>query len=185
MYTPDLIQRIYFEKAKGNDLNFQKVFTDLRAHDFGFTFHFDFEGRKIFWTCFESKKYNDIIQEADEYIYFYLWDTGLEFEIIISGHTYKEELDKNILERTPFFHSIWVIGEYFPGLDKLGDRPVKINLQHIRRLDYGAIQKLSFWLKKMLTQYSNLKKPIFERVDYPKVDNGEKRWKKIADKKGE
>jgi hypothetical protein len=183
MHTPDLIQRIYFEKEKGNDLNFQKVFGDLRSHDFDFTFQFDFEDRKIWWTCFESKKYDDIIKEADEYIYFYLWDAELNFEIIIPGHTYKEELNKNMLDRTPFFHSIWIIGEYFPGLDKLGDRPVKINLQHIRKFDYGTIQKLNFWFKKMLTEYSTLKKPIFEQVDYPKVDKGEKGWKKIADKK--
>ncbi len=183
MHTPDLIQRIYFEKEKGNDLNFQKVFSDLRAHDFSFTFHFDFQDRKIFWTCFESKKYDGIIKESDEYIYFYLWDTELEFEIVIPGHTYKEDLNKNILERTPFFHCIWVIGEYFPGLDKPGDRPIKINLQHIRRLDYVAIQKLNFGFIKMLKQYSTLKKPIFERVDYPKVEKGEKEWKKIVAKR--
>lgn len=183
MYSPDLIQRIYLEKEKGNEINFQKVFSDLRAQDFEFTFHFDFEGREIFWTCFESKIYKNIIDECDGKIYFYLWDAGLEFEIVIPGSTNIDELNKNILERKPYLHSIWVIGEYFPGLDKLGGRPIKINLQHIRRKDYAAIQKLSFWFKKMLTQYSNLKKPIFEPVDYPKVDNGEKSWKKIVDKK--
>lgn len=183
MYKPDLIQRIYFEKEKGSDLNFQKVFKDLRSRDFGFTFHFDFAGRTVSWTCFESKKYDEIIKEADEYIYFYLWDAQLEFEIVIPGHTYKDELNKNILERTPFLHSIWVIGAYFPGLEKVEARPIKINLQHIRRRDYVAIQKFSFWLQKMLNQFSMLKKPIFEPVDYPKISKGEKPWKKIVDKK--
>lgn len=183
MYSPDLIQRIYFEKEKGDDFNFQKVFGYLRAREFGFTFQFQFEGRTIFWSCFETGKYSDIIKEDDSYIYFYMWDTALEFEIIVTGHTGAEESSKDIVDRTAFFHAIWVIGKYFPVMDNVDKRPVKIKLQHIRRMDYGAIKKLNFWFKKMLTQYASMKSPIFESVDYPINEKGEKNWKKIAEKR--
>lgn len=96
MHTPDLIQRIYFEKHNGNDLNYEKVFNDLWAHDFDFIMNFDFDNRKISWTCFESKKYEDIIKESDGFLYFYLWDSSSDFEIIIPASSYRDELNKPI-----------------------------------------------------------------------------------------
>lgn len=183
MHTPDLIQRIYFEKENGNDSNLKRVFSDFKSKSFDFVLDFDFEDRKVYWTCFESKRYFDIIKEADEYIYFYLWDNIGEFEIVIPAHTYLEDLSKNILKRTPYFHAIWILGKYFPGLEEFGARPVKINMQYIGIRDYREIQTLSYAFRKMLSQFKDRKKPIFERVDYPNSAKGEKRWKKIADKK--
>jgi len=183
MYSPDLIQRIFNEKSNGDESNFQRVFNDLRARRFDFIYDFEFGERKIYWTCFESKNYNDIIKERDEYVYFYLWDESLEFEVFIPGHTQIEDLGKPMTERTPFFHSLWVIGSLFPALDNYPTRPLKIKLQHIRRQDYSPIHKLSFWLKKMLEQYEALRKPIFESIDYPKTENDEKSWRRIVNRK--
>ena len=183
MYSPDLIQRIFHEKSKGDESNFQRVFNDLRSRKFDFIYDFEFQGRKIYWTCFESKNYYDIIKEGDQYIYLYLWDDSQDFEIIIPGYIQFEDLVKPMTDRIPSLSSIWVIGTHFPGLDNFPTRPVKINLQLIRRKDHSPIHKLSFWLKKMLEQYASLKKPIFERIDYPKSQNGEKPWRKVTDKK--
>ena len=184
MYSPDLIQRIFFEKENGNDSNFKRVFTDFNIKSFDFVFDFDFEDRRIYWTCFESKKYSDIIKEADEYLYFYLWDNTGEFEIVIPAHSEIKDLSKSILKRTPSFHgTIWVIGEYFPGLEEFSVRPVKIREQFIGIGDYREIQTLSYAFRKMLSQFKKKKKAIFEWVDYPNSARGEKGWKRIADKK--
>ncbi len=183
MNSPDLIQRIYFEKEMGNDNNFLTVFNELRSRNFDFVSKFVFENRQISWTCFESNRYYNIIKEGDEYVYFYLWDNNLDFEVVIPGHTCKDELNKPLVDRTPFFHSVWVIGQYFPGLQSISERPVKINLQHIRRMDDRPIYKLNYWFKKMLSQYGSLSKPIFEPIDYQKHDNTDKPWTKLVDKK--
>lgn len=183
MHSPDLIQRIYFEKEKGDESNFFIVQNDLRTHNFDFISEFDFEDRKIYWTCFESKRYCEIIDEREEYIYFYLWEEGVNFEVVIPGHTYKDELNKPLLERTPFFHSIWVLGLYFPGLESVSERPIKIRPQYIRRMDYGPIRKLNYWLKKMLSQYKSLSRPIFKSIDYPRSGNSNKLWVKLVDKR--
>jgi hypothetical protein len=105
MNSPDLIQRIFFEKEKGNDANLLQVFSYLRAQNFDFILNFDFQDRHISWTCFESKRFYDIIKESDTYIYFYLWDESSDLEIVIPGHTYQDELNKPLLSRTPFFHA--------------------------------------------------------------------------------
>ncbi len=151
MYSPDLIQRIFHQKSKSDDSNFQKVFDDLRSRKFDFIYGFEFEKKKIYWTCFESKNYYDIIKESDGSAYFYLWDETLQFEVIIPGHTQVEESAKPMPDRTPSLHSsIWVIGNFFAGLENVTTRPLKINLQIIRRRDYSPIHKLNFWFKKIL-----------------------------------
>jgi hypothetical protein len=175
---PDIIQRIYSQSQNGDNSKYQEVLTDLRAGKREFQMEFDFKERKVFWTCFEASRYADVIMLDDNYVYFYLADSQRDLEIVIPGHTYADELKKPILERTPFCHCIWVLGQYFPGLQSISGRPIKIHLQPLR-MDWGPIKSLNYWFKKMLLQYDSLNKPIFEAIDYPKEG---KSWKKIVKK---
>jgi hypothetical protein len=183
MYSPDLIQRIYFEKETGDDSNLLRVMNDLRNHNFDFIFKFGFQDRHISWTCFESKRFYDIIKERDEYIYFYLWDESSDFEVVIPGHTYEDELNKPLSSRTPFFHAVWVIGHYFPGLQSVSERPVKISLERMIRSGDSPISKLNYSFKKLLSQYESLSKPIFAPINYQQHGSTDKPWTKLVDKK--
>jgi len=174
----DLIQRIYWQLEAGDSSNYQKVFADLRFGPREFQMEFDFNERKIFWTCFEASRYSTVLLQEHNYVYFYLADLNRDLEFVIPGHTYSDEVNKPILERIPSFHCCWVLGKYFPGLKDVPERPIKIYLQYLRR-DWGTINKLNYWFKKMLMQYENRNKAIFEYVDYPK---NEKPYKKIVPK---
>jgi hypothetical protein len=165
--SPDLIQRIYQQAENGDSSKYQEVLTDLRTGKREFQLEFDLKDRKVRWTCFEAS-----------YVYFYLADPIRELEMVIPGHTWTDDLKRPMLDKTPFFHCIWVLGEYFPGLQNIRERPLKIHLQPMKR-DGVPIKKLNYWLKKMLLQYDARTKPIFEAIDMPKDG---KRWKKIVQK---
>jgi len=181
-YTyPDLIQRIYYQLSKGDDSNYHRVLADLRNGNREFEMEFDFKDRKIHWTCFEAGRYADVIEQDDNYIYFYLADTSRELEFVIPGHTYSDELKKPLLHRTPSMHYVWVIGPYFPGLQSVPDRPIKINLQSLG-WDQSPLYKLNYWFKKMLLQYDARLTPIFEPIDYP---NNGKHWQMIVPREKE
>ncbi len=123
--SPDLIQRICQQAENGTSSNYQEVLTDLRTGKREFQMEFDLKNRKVGWTCFEASRYADIILQEASYVYFYLADSTRELEMVMPGHTWTEDLKKPLLDRTPFFHYIWVLGEYFPDCKISGSAPSK------------------------------------------------------------
>ena len=175
---PDLLQRIHYQLERGDATKYERVMTDLRTGIRGFELQFDFHDRQVSWTCFEAGRFADVILEEDNYLYFYLSDAARELEYVIPGHTLTEDLKKPLLERMPSLHYLWVLSRYFPGLEEVPERPIKIHLQPIRR-DHGPMSKLNYWFQKMLLQYEAGSKPIFEYIPF---DEWGKSWKKIVGK---
>lgn len=176
MNSPDLIQRIYYQKDKGDNTHFHQVADYLRNGPFEFDSCFAFGNQSIHWTCFESNRFYDIIKEPDNYVYVYLYTHDRSMETIITAHTEESDRPQPLQDRIPILHYLWVIGDRFPGLPPGTPRPLKINLPTIWGIDYRPMRYLGFWLQKMLLEYAHGKKPIYEVIDYPK---GGQPWRKV------
>lgn len=181
MHSPDLIQRIFSQANKGNDENLNRVLNDLRPANNYPTNGFEWEGRIIQWICFESRTYQDVINEYDGAVYFYLRDEALELEVVIAAGTQPDDSSKPLYERNFTLHYVWVLGKYFPGLAHVPERPLKIKLPKIKKPGQCPIKESNYWFRKILDHYQT--QPIYQSVDFIGAGSEKKSWRKISDGK--
>ena len=174
MYSTDLIQRIFHQKEKGDTAPYEKVYGDLLAQRFEDSSCFDLSGRTIYWGLFSDGSYKDIISQHNETFYFYLWNDVRDFEVIIPARIYTNSgvysnvRDLPLSERKVMFYSeMWVIGSYFPGLDGITRRPLKL-FQAVSWSNREDRMSRLNQLFMLLFQYYFEEEPLlYEKEDYP------------------
>jgi hypothetical protein len=174
MYSPDLIQRIFYQKEKGNTAPYEKVYNDLLAQHFEHSSSFELSGRVVYWGLFSDGKYKDIISQYEETFYFYLWNDARDFEVIMPARVYTDSgvytnaRDLPLSERKVMFYpEMWVIGPYFPGLEGITRRPLKLFRTIGRPNKEDRMSRLNQWFTTLFRHYFEEKPPLYEKEDFP------------------
>ena len=174
MYSTDLIQRIFHQREKGNNVPYEKVYSDLLAQRFEHMSSFDLDGLTIQWGLFSDAKYGDIISQHNETFFFYLWNNSRDFEVVMPARVYTDSgvysnaRDLPIYERKVVFHSVmWIIGPFFPGLENNSRRPLKLVQDISWPKREGRMSKLNQWFTMLFKQYFEEKHLLYESVDFP------------------